>query len=326
MLFPKKSIWLAVALSVCFIATNTALAHDDDRQHSETVNCWEPGASVQDEIDDVKVGRDTTIFIMGFCDERVTITRDGITLSGNKDGSNAIGDGDGLAEVTVTGARRVQIEYLKITGAGSGVNVIHGATATIIGNNIYTNTLSGVEVNYGSSAVLTDNDITGNGENGIFVGHGSQAHLLGGNAVSGNGEEEIFVSQSSSFRAGVSPTGVKDTFTENEGDGIAAIHVKESASVDIRNSDILCTTPCTTAVVSLFGSTFRAQNNTSITGNIFANHGGVRVQTSATFSGKLTCISAGYSYGFVSCGQTCFGEIPGTKPGQKACAIIVETF
>jgi hypothetical protein len=171
-LISKPSMWLVTALSVCFIATNTVLAHDnDDRQRTKTVNCYEGNASVQSKIDKVKAGRDTTIFIVGFCDERVTITKDGITLSGNKNGWDTIDNG--LTEVTVTGAQRVQIEYLKITGAGSGVIVRHGATATIIGNNIYANTDAGVEVNYGSSAVLNDNIITGNGETGISVGHGS---------------------------------------------------------------------------------------------------------------------------------------------------------
>ncbi len=138
MLFSKRRTWLAVTLSVCFIATNTALAHDDDdRKRSKTVNCYEHDASVQSEIDEVKVGRDTTIFIVGFCDERVTITKDGITLSGNKDGNGTIGGG--LTEVTVIGAKRVLIEYLELTGAGYGVLVDLGALVEIRNNNIHDN-------------------------------------------------------------------------------------------------------------------------------------------------------------------------------------------
>jgi hypothetical protein len=309
-LISKPSIWLAAALSVCFIATNTALAHDGDKKRAKTVNCYEGNASVQSKIDKVKAGRDTTIFIVGFCDERVTITKDGITLSGNKNGWDTIDNG--LTEVTVTGAQRVQIEYLKITGAGSGVIVRHGATATIIGNNIYANTDAGVEVNYGSSAVLNDNIITGNGETGIFVGHGSQARLRGGNTVSSNTGEEIFVSQVSSFRAGVSPyTGVKDIFTENEFE-LAAIHVKENSNVDIRNTDIICILPCTNAIETVDTATFRAQNNTSITGNIFAFHAGVRVRRPTEFFGTLNCGDGAYTYGHVFCGQTCNGDVTGS--------------
>ena len=314
-LIPKPSIWLAVALSVCFIATNTALASDDDdndgdRQRSKTVNCYRDNASVQSKIDKVKAGRDTIIFIVGFCDERVTITKDGITLSGNKNGSGM--RGGGLAEVTVTGARRVQIEYLNLNGAGSGVIVTHGATATIIGNNIYANTFGGVEVNYGSSALFTGNRITGNGEGGIFVGHGSSARLSGGNTVFSNTGEEVFVSQVSSLRSGESPyTGVKDIFTENEFE-LAAIQVKENSNVDVRNTDIICIEDCTNAIEPIDTATFRAQNNTSITGNISAFQAGVRVRQETKFFGTLFCNTGAYTYGFVHCEETCSGDVPGT--------------
>ena len=119
-LFPNRGLWLAAVLSCSFIVSGPAQAHDNDEgQHSKTVNCHESDKTVQSVIDKVKAGRDTTIFIVGFCDESVSIVKDGITLSGNKDGSGAIGGG--LGEVKVTGAQRIIVEYLELTGDGYGV-------------------------------------------------------------------------------------------------------------------------------------------------------------------------------------------------------------
>ena len=209
MLFPKRSIWLVAALSVCFIATNTALAHDDDddvRKRTKTVNCYEHDASVQSEIDEVKVGRDTTIFIVGFCDESVTITKDGITLSGNKDGSGMIGGG--LTEVTVIGAKRVLIEYLELTGAGYGVLVDLGALVEIRNNNIHDNLGGdGVGVYNQSFARVEFNTITGNGriahfEAGIENGAGSVIRSRG-NFVADNAYAAIEFGNMSYFRSGL---------------------------------------------------------------------------------------------------------------------------
>ena len=133
MLFSKKSMWLVAALSVCFIATNTSLASNDGGgQNTTTVNCHRGGASVQSAIDAIQFGQDTTVFIKGFCDESVSIVKDGITLSGNKGGGQHIGGG--LTEVKVKGAQRVRIEFLELTGAGYGVLVEEGASVDIVKN------------------------------------------------------------------------------------------------------------------------------------------------------------------------------------------------
>jgi parallel beta-helix repeat protein len=248
-----------------------------------------------------------TIEIRGTCTESPTFTADDKTLQAAPGLAATV-----IGTIKVDGAQRFRIEGITVTGStDAGILIINGATATIVDNIINAHSSTGISVKFGSSAVLTGNTITGNGDSGIAVLDNSQANLRGGNAVSGNALEEIFVARSSSFRAGVSPyTGAKDTFTEVGADPV--FHVKESSSADIRNSDILCTTLCPNAVDSLYGSTFRAQNNTNITGNIAANQGGVRVQTTATFSGKLSCAAGGYSYGNVSCGQTCNGSVTGT--------------
>ena len=82
----KRSMLLGAVLSCLLITANIALADDrHNRQRIRTVNCTEPDTSIQHAIDKVEYGQDTTIFIVGFCNERVSIVKDGITLSGNRD-------------------------------------------------------------------------------------------------------------------------------------------------------------------------------------------------------------------------------------------------
>ena len=113
---------------------------------------------------------------MGFCDESVTITKDGITLSGNKHGWDTIGGG--LTGVSVTGVQRVKIEYLNLTGAGYGVLAQEGAAVTISNNNISGNEEFGIGVWYQAFARVESNTISGNGEYGLSIF--SNANVLSG--------------------------------------------------------------------------------------------------------------------------------------------------
>ena len=109
----RRGVLLIAAMFYCSFVTSSALAGPDKKK---TVDCNKPNASVQKQVDKLKHGQDGTIYIVGFCNESVAIVRDGVTLSGNKSGNGTIGGG--LAEVTVTGAQRVVIEYLELTGPG----------------------------------------------------------------------------------------------------------------------------------------------------------------------------------------------------------------
>ena len=289
---------ICVAASLAFVI-GTAQATE--------VNC-NKGETIADALQNKEKNRGKTINIKGTCVESPTFIADDITLRGIPGFAPTV-----FGTITVDGAQRSRIEGITVTGSTDfGIGIINGATATIVDNMINGNTLSGISILFGSSAALTGNTITGNGESGMDVSFNSQANLRGGNIVNSNTFEEIFVSKASSFHAGVSPfTGLRDTFTNNDAE-YAIIHVKENSNVDIRNSDVTCTTPCTTAVETVDTATFRAQNNTKITGNIFAYHGGVRVRKATEFFGTLFCGDGGYSYGNVSCGQTCSGSVTGT--------------
>jgi parallel beta-helix repeat protein len=198
---PKRSMLLVAALSCCLIAANAVLADGpSDKSRISIVNCNQGGFSVQSAIDEAKYGRDTTIFIVGFCDERVDIVKDGITLSGNRDGYDTIGGG--LTEVKVTGAQRVRIEYLDITGAGNGVIVREGASVTISNNNIHDNEASGVNAYYQAFARVESNTITGNGNYGGIEGWTGATIMSTGNVITNNAYAAIEMGNMSVFKSG----------------------------------------------------------------------------------------------------------------------------
>jgi len=315
MLFPKRSIWFAVALSVCFIATNTALAGD------KTVNCFQDNASVQSEIDKVKVGRDTTIFIVGFCDESVTITKDGITLSGNKDGRDMIGGSGTLTEVKVKGAQRVRVEYLEITGAGYGVLVEEGASVDIVKNNIHDNTGGdGVGVFNEGFARVEFNIITGNGratlfEAGIELGSGSTVRSRG-NMINNNAYAAVGVYSNSLFRSGLFPgppvpadldiilqkgCAQGQLAVSSCGDaGTLAFECWRHATCDIRNTDV-------TGDNVIFGLSILDGRTSIINGDIDASGGSqIHLRDTVTGSGTVSCVSNAFASSFVTC--------PGTIP------------
>ncbi len=313
-LIPKPSMWLVAALSVCFIATNSVLAgdddDDDDGQRTKTVNCHRGNASVQSKIDKVKAGRDTTIFIVGFCDERVTIVKDGITLSGNKHGSGMIGGG--LAEVTVTGAQRVQIEYLDITGAGFGVLAQEGASVMISNNNIYDNETSGVAVYYHSFARVESNTISGNGDFGGIEGFGSSNILSTGNLITGSSFAAIEVGNMSVFKSGrntgsLDPADGDTIVQENcsKGDTAEQCADKNPDPNDVESYAIDCFRNClidmrngnVTGLILFSGlSNFDVRNST-INGDV-SGGGGSRLNLRNTITGS----------GFVSCGREAFAS------------------
>ncbi len=319
-LISKRIMWFAAASSICFIATNTVLASDNhgnlgDGPRSKTVNCNIHNASVQRAIDNVKAGRDTIIFIKGFCDESVSIVKDGITLSGNKHGLDTIGGG--LSEVKVSGAQRVQIEYLELTGPGYGVLVEEGASVTIRHNNIHNNMADGVGAFNHVFVRVEFNDITGNGrvekyESGID-GSGGATIRSKGNNIAGNAYAAIVIGNMSFFRSGVSG-GIpddRDTFLQKgcSGGELAgtcgnpeslAVDCFKNGLCDFRNTDV-------TGRIEISGmSNFDVRPSTIINGNI-DGYGGSRLALRNTVnSGLVTCGDATIALYGNPCGDEFF--------------------
>jgi hypothetical protein len=263
----------------------------------------------QSAIDKVKVGQDTTIFIVGFCDEHVSIVKDGITLSGNKDGNGMVGGK--LTEITVTGAQRVQIEYLDLTGAGSGVGVGEGASVTIRNNNIYDNDADGVGVYRNAFARLESNMITGNGqkddeEAGIQVYQGGIVRSSG-NYVANNGYAAVEVGSVTYIRSFGGdiflqkgcPVDALPGDGSNCGDsGTVAVNCYRSSACDFRDTHV-------TGNIDISSlSNFDARNST-VNGNIFGS-GGSRLDVRDTVTGSFSvfCMQPVIAQGAIQCGQS----------------------
>jgi len=305
-----RDLWLAAVLASFFMLSNTAIARDDDghKEHTRTVKCY-AGKSVQSAIDKVKHGRDATIFIAGFCDEHVSIVKDGITLSGNKDGSGAIGGG--LAEVTVTGAQRVQLEYLDITGTGSGVGVEEGSSVSIRNSNIHDNDNDGVGVYYNAFARLESNTIERNGqlddeEAGIQVYQGGIVRSSGNN-VAGNGYAAVEVGSVSYFRSYggdvLLQTGCNGDEAPGEGStcgepDTVALDCYRSATCEFRDTNL-------TGNIDISSlSNFDARNSI-VNGDVFVSGGSrTRMRDSVTGAFSVYCFGPVVVEGAIGCGNS----------------------
>jgi hypothetical protein len=316
-LFLNRGLWLAAALSCSFMVSGPAPAHDNDKdkdkgQHSKTLYCQESHKTIQSVIDKVKAGRDTTIFIVGFCAESVSIDKDGITLSGNKDGSGI--SGGGLGEVKVTGAQRVIIEYLELTGDGYGVLAQEGASVTIRHNNIHDNMASGVGAFNQVFARVESNRITQNGlrdeeESGID-GSGGVTIRSAGNFIAGNNYAAIASGNMSFFRsqASAGDPAIRDTFLQkgcSGGEPAGTCGVEDTLAVDCYKN-ALCDfrgTDVTGGIELSSMSNFEARKST-IDGNI-EGYGGSRLALRDTVnSGSVSCGDATVELYFNPCGQS----------------------
>ncbi len=308
----KRSMLLGAVLSGILITANIALADDrHNRQGIRTVNCTEPDTSIQRVIDKVEYGQDTTIFIVGFCNERVSIVKDGITLSGNRDGYDTIGGG--LTEVKVTGAQRVQIEYLELTGDGYGVLVQEGSSVTIRNNNIHDNVADGVGATNHVFARIEFNRITGNGrkdqgEGGIdaFVGASVRSR---GNYIADNAYAAVEAGNMSYIRSnggdifvqkGCSQGQDADACALTAENGTVAVDCYRNGMCDFRGTDV-------TGISYITGLSNWDVRNTTINGDIEGGGGArLHLRGSVTGSGFVSC----YSEAFASSSVQCFSFIP----------------
>ena len=316
---------LLVALIACTFVTNIALAKDKGHkhgskhnQHTKTVNCNKGKASVQSEIDKVKFGQDTTIFIDGFCDESVSIVKDGITLSGNKSGNDILGGGGGLTEVTVTGAQRVVIEYLELKGSGYGVLVQEGASAAIRHNHIHGNVAAGVAVYNLAFARVEFNLIEKNGRLSHYeagIEGGSSSIRSRGNIVRNNAYAAVGMGNNGFFRSGLFiPQGGtldlkdKDTFLQKgctddpdtsdcAADGSLAIECYRSGTCELRNTEVV-------GNIDISGMSNFEARTTSIYGDVDGSGGsGLNLQHTVSGKGWVSCDETAFTYGSIECDE-----------------------
>ena len=315
------------ALIGCLVVTGAALADDDDKRGGKrviSVDCNLPNASVQKQVDKLKHRRGGTIYIVGFCDESVSIVNDGVVLSGNGDGDGSI-DG-GLAEVIVTGAQRVEIEYLELTGAGYGLLVQEGGAAVISHSDIHDNEADGVGAYNNAFARVLYNRITGNGraeyyEAGIEGGAGSVIRSIG-NYIADNAYAAVEMGNMGYLRSGpFTPLGGEPPAPEDRdiilqkgctrdqtadecrataAPGTIAVDCFRGGICDFRHTDVV-------GESFISGLSNYDVRNTSINGNVGAS-GGSRLQlrSSVRGSGDVFCYTEAFASSFTQCG----GSLP----------------
>ncbi len=281
------------------------------------VNCNRSGASIQKAINKVKPGKKQTIYVRGFCNERVRIRTDGITLHGDRNEDDDI-DG-GLTEVQVIGARNVVIYSLELTGAGYGVLATDGAIVRIDNNNIHDNVDSGVAVGNMSLARVIDNTIINNGRPapywgaGIDVWAGSVVRSLG-NYVEGSGYAAVQAGSQAYFRSGLfSPDGPPDPeeldiFVQKgctRGQTAGTCGEPDTAVMDIYRGGIADVRNTEATGISYISGLSNLDARTSIINGDVEGSGGSRLhlRSSVTGSGLVSCYSESFASSFSDCGE-----------------------
>lgn len=168
----------AGGVALCFLAIGQpALAEDGDGGATRHVNCRNPGASIQREINKANSVKPTTIVIKGVCIEAVTVAKDDITLMAHPDGGTVDGS------ISVVGGQRVTIDGLKITGLGDGVAATDNASVNINNAVLEKNSRSGVFATRSALVVLQGNTIRLNDWYGVLVQDGANAQIRANNTI-----------------------------------------------------------------------------------------------------------------------------------------------
>ena len=150
----------------------------------------------------------TLINIKGTCTGPININTNGLQL--NAVGAGAI-NGNGKDAVTVTGAERVTLSGLTVTGGGNGVVAQNGAQVTLANDTVSGNKLSGIVALANSSITVAGGSSQGNSVHGLDIEATSALVVAGSYTVSGSGVFGINVNNGSS----ITLTGASLTVTEN---------------------------------------------------------------------------------------------------------------
>ena len=153
------------------------------------VNC-DKGDSIQKAIDaGAGSAARKVIYVMGYCEEDLLITRDNISLLG--DGNTMIS-----GHIRVRGSDGLTIRYLSITGPGPGISL---SVSRVFMTNVHIvgNYGDGISLSWGGAISLRNGSIAGNlGDIGFSIknGHGDLINT----EVSGNANDGIVVNANGS--------------------------------------------------------------------------------------------------------------------------------
>ena len=279
----------------------TALRAENTKGSSAIVDCTTVpgGGKIQAALD----AGATTVVISGVCEEAVSITRSGVTLSSGTAGGIEGPLNDGDPALSIVGASQVVINGLALTEDTSGattdefcVLLMSGANATFsgvavsscpdIGVSILLNSsanfvgaastisggLVGMEVVGGSSANIEDLTISGFSEEGLFVG-GNAAAFLNGPTITATGVdvEALLIEGSSSVEvddAAISSSG---------GDGVS---LRGGSSLAVFNEGGTTTISGDTVGIFVFNGSVELETGTVSISSVNGN--GIEIHNNST--------------------------------------------
>ncbi len=200
------------------VENNTAAQAEATQLPPIRVNC-DAGQTIRHALRLARPGH--TILVRGTCREKITITKNRLTLDGQ--GTATIDGGGGQPTefdgvVTIDGVQGVTIKGFTIqNGPGEGILGLRGAAFTVRNTTVRDNGFTGVAVGQGSTAELSDCRLQHN-NSGIEVFTGSSAVLKGTIDITDNSFSGIDINGTSI----VEVRGAQVQVSRNGGFGVVA--------------------------------------------------------------------------------------------------------
>jgi hypothetical protein len=281
---------------ICLLAALVLASGAAEAAKIKNVNCndGETISSVLEKLENNKF-KAVEILIKGTCNENPTVILDDLTLKNDPSASNATINGT----LTFDGADRFHVEDLIVTGPGSGIDVLNGASGSVHDSTISENEFGGVFVGNGAFLHAENNDIEDNGVEpefdrgiGIEIGLGGVVRSLNNN-IRDNGRAGICLFQHGSYR------GDFDTISKHPTiDGAIAAEMSRNSFVELRDAEV-------TGVIQLFQQSQVHIRRTELDGDINANS-----QSLITISSSGSGVTGTYT---TNCDSSSI--LVGTSPG-----------
>jgi hypothetical protein len=312
--------------------------------------------SINESIAEAGAAEHLIVNIAGNCEERVLITRSGVSLVGTTAAaSSSITFADytpstlhsaiesahsssleflnSNAVVSVIGAKNVIIDNLTISGAtvnttdgdvGKGISIRYNSSVAVK-NSVISGNNSGLVANSGGVAILKDTSITGNDEYGIIASDGGIIRAKGGNII--NQSTGTSVAAVGSYRNGTITFSGANTVTSSNialdiyyGSQLRAYYglltVTGKSAVGYESQINLRDALHTGSIDINTKGTLRLQNRTNQTTDSVTVTGTIELQDFAVFNAS----SGTTVNGVVECGHEIFSASSnGTVTGGISC-------
>lgn len=164
--------------------------------------------------------RKLILVVRGYCNENVRIDRDDVSIQGDPSTEATINGPSATIPTIDIVANRVTLEWLTVTGGGSGIN-IYGANNVRIGNSTVRNTsLDGISIVHSQAISVIDSKVQYVGNIGIVANRGGV--FIGNSEVSFNKAGGVHIASGSNLTANAS------TLASNGAHGLGVFNASEA--------------------------------------------------------------------------------------------------